>query len=376
LKSSSVRGTMADSKLAAPPVLTSSKAERARARWSSGGIQWIRVDLLGAAPFNRSGLGVSGFHTHEVVQSIKADGLSRRRYRDATVVRVPALHLAEFRSFNERMCQGDPLLPPFCAEMKYALLTKHHFVHAVKLYQAGSVFLNGTKEVIKPSPLDTQLQSHISEGVACEVMAEGLWLEDWDAMLSITGEDNFDAATLMGASEMETLQGMRRLWDESAGDGKNQHDRFRECLAQARARFGTQTFSEADLVHLFNYAIRVPTNLISSLCELHFALIPPSLLRCRPSEFGLVAKLDKTNPYVKLCLVVALYLGAAGDGSKLRRQPGGVAQFCGGLSKSTQDLLTTDAEFKNKVVSSSLLPNFGPSENEGLARVESHPLHL
>ena len=355
-----LRWDMDDPKRDPPPTLTSSKAEKARAKWSSNGIQWIRVDLLGASPWNRSGLGVSGYRTHEVVQSIKADGLARRRYRDATVVRVPAKHLAEFRAFNEKMCQGDPLLPAFSGEMKYALLTKHHLVHAVKLFQAGSTFLNGTKELIKPNPHDLQLQGHLEEGVACEVMNAGLWLEDWEAMQAITGEDNFDVATLMGTSEMETLQGTRRLWDESAGEGKTQNDRFRECLEQARARFGTQTFGETDLIHLFNYAVRMPTNLAASLCELHFALIPPSLLRCRPSEFGLVSKLDKTNPYVKLCLIVALYLGAAGDGSKLRHQPGGVAQFCGGIGKSTADLLTKDTEFENKVVSSNSLPDFGP----------------
>ena len=64
-----------------PPAaaLAASKAELARTKHANGGIQFIRVELLGTAPCNRSGLGVSGFHVHEVVASLKTDGLSRRR---------------------------------------------------------------------------------------------------------------------------------------------------------------------------------------------------------------------------------------------------------------------------------------------------------
>ena len=82
------------------------------------------MELLGTAPCNRSGLGVSGFHVHEVVASLKTDGLSRRRYRDATVVKVPAAQLDAFREFNKRMCENDDLLPAFAPDMRYVLLTK------------------------------------------------------------------------------------------------------------------------------------------------------------------------------------------------------------------------------------------------------------
>ena len=113
-------------------VPTSSIAERARAKWSTGGLQFIHLNMLGTIPWNRGRLGVSSFHVHEVVESIRSDGLSRHRYRDATVVRVPAQHLEEFRKFNRDMCDGDDQLPPFSAEMKYVLLTKNHLVHALK----------------------------------------------------------------------------------------------------------------------------------------------------------------------------------------------------------------------------------------------------
>ena len=82
---------------------TASKAELARTKHANGGIQFIRAELLGAAALNRSGLGVSGIHIHEVVQSSKTYGLSRRRYRDATVVKVPPGELEAFHKFNHHV---------------------------------------------------------------------------------------------------------------------------------------------------------------------------------------------------------------------------------------------------------------------------------
>ncbi len=61
---------------------------------------------------------------HELVESIRADGLSARRFRDATVVKVPAVHLEAFRAFNRKMCHADDLLPAFSVDMRYALLTR------------------------------------------------------------------------------------------------------------------------------------------------------------------------------------------------------------------------------------------------------------
>ncbi|CAK0853934.1 unnamed protein product [Prorocentrum cordatum] len=196
-------GAMADKELDSRPVPVpiASIAEAARARHSTGGIQFILPKYLGTVPCNRSGLGVSGYHVHEIVQSIKTDGLSRRRYRDATVVKVPTASLDEFREYNRRMCDGDDLLPPFDSSMRYALLTKNHFAHALKLYDCRSHFLNGTREVIEPSPHD-KLSQHLAEGMACEVMREDLWA-DSESLEALVGEDNMDASTDLASSEIE-----------------------------------------------------------------------------------------------------------------------------------------------------------------------------
>ena len=318
---------------------TATHSERARARYTTGGVTFIHVDLLGTAPCNRSGLGVSGFHVHEVVASIQADGLSRRRYRDATVVKVPEKELDSFREFNRRMCEGDDLLPPFSPSMKYALLTKNHFVHAVKLFASGSSLLHATKEVIKPNPLDEQLRAHLSEGIACEVLREELWLAEPEAMAAMVGEDNMDAATNLAASEMEVLQTLRRLLDETQGD-TDPGERFRRVLAKAQALFGNIAYTPADFVHLFNFASRVPAPLLDNLAQVHFAVVPAALLRVRPCDFGLVAKLDKSQPYVKVALVISMYVGAiASGGGSIRRQAGGVAAFATSIKKDAAETI-------------------------------------
>ena len=338
--------------------LTATIAERARSKHSTRGIQYISADLLGIAPFNRSGLGVSGYHVHEVCQSIRSDGLSRRRYNACVVVKVPEEKLQEFHDFNKALLESDDLLPPYSASMRYACLTKNHFVSAVKLFKCASVALHGTKELIKPNPQDTQLSEHLSEGVACEVFSPDLWLHDVEGMMSIIGEDNFDAATNMAASEMEVLQTMRRMLDDlkkkasgpdggSAASGLSDGDRFRSVLASAIQIFGTQTFSEADLLHLYNYALRVPTSLVENLAQIHFAIIPAALLRVRPIDFGQLAAVDASHPYVKVVIIVSQYLAMiAGGAGRLCRQPGGGAVYCSQVPKKALDALKDKPEGK------------------------------
>lgn len=99
-------------------------AEAARAKWSSGTLQVVPIELLGVAPWNRGRLGVSTHHVSDVVASIRDDGLSRNRYRDVCAVRVPDKDLGTFRAFNKELLEADGGLPPFSDQMRYACLTK------------------------------------------------------------------------------------------------------------------------------------------------------------------------------------------------------------------------------------------------------------
>ena len=105
-------------------------------------------------------------------------------------------------------------------------------------------------------------------------------------------------------------------------------------LAQAQTRFGGTAYTDADMVNLFNYAVRVPTPLLDNLCQVHFAVVPAALLRVRPVDFGALAKVDVTHPYVKVSVIISMYLGAIhSGGGSLRRQSGGVAGFAPGAGR-------------------------------------------
>lgn len=260
-----------------PP--TSSKAEAARAKFGTGGVQILDLALLGTHPENRGQLGVSSFHAHRVAHSIHTDGLSKQRYRDCTVVKVPDHAIAAFRKFNEDLANNDEKLPPFAPSMRFALLTKNHFVAALKLFRLGTVIFHESSEVIRPSPQDAQLRRHLQEGVCCEVLSEDLW-EDKESIQALIAEDNLNAAVEMSTNEVEILAFMSQEI-AAAPSTMGAKERFEMILTKARGRFGGQSFREVDLLHLHNFAVRVPRQLVQNLCELHFALVPASSLRCK-----------------------------------------------------------------------------------------------
>ena len=160
--------------MAAAPVPTSTVAEAARARYSVGHIEKIEIAALGTPSMNRGGLGVSAFHAVRVACSIMSDGFSRHRYRDATVVMVPANDLASFRRYNAEMAAGDERLPPASEKARFALLGKNHLVTALRMLSIGSFTVSGTGEPIMPPPGDAALAVALKEGIYCDVLGEAL----------------------------------------------------------------------------------------------------------------------------------------------------------------------------------------------------------
>ena len=100
-------------------------ADNARTRWTTGLKVNLDLGKMGIAPWNRGKLGVSSFHVADVVHSITQDGLSRNRYHEVQVIRVPESALEEFKQFNRDILAACPQLPPFSERMEYACLTKH-----------------------------------------------------------------------------------------------------------------------------------------------------------------------------------------------------------------------------------------------------------
>lgn len=288
-------------------------------------------------------------------------------------MKVPTDKLDAFRAFNRRMCESDPLLPAFSTDMRYALLTKNHLVHALKLYTSGTHLLHGTREPIKPNPAYKLLEQHLSDGIACEVMREELWADE-EGVQAIVGEDNMDASTDMAASEVEVLQAIRQLLDGSKRE-TDPNARFRQVLSKARARIGSSAYTDTDMVNLFNYAFRVPTPLLENLCQVHFAVIPAALLRVRPVDFGMVAKLGKTHPYIKVIIIISLYLGTiASGGGALRRQSGGLAALATGLKEDAMMKLVENREAQDSAEAflKELLQHYKVDNDAVLTKVLRH----
>lgn len=192
----------------------------------------------------------------------------------------------------------------------------------------------------------------------CEVLKEDLWISDFEAMLAIIGEDNQNASLDMGTNEMEVLQLLSSELEQHRVAKTDPQERFDLVIAKARTLFGSQSYSMGDFTRLFNFALRVGHQLCKNMSELHFSLINPALLRCRPAEFGTVAKLDEVSAHCKVALIVALYLGApaAGDNGA-RQQVSGVASVCTSLKKETVEslketpgILKTAEEFLKRVL--------------------------
>ena len=203
-------------------------ADTARTRWNTGLKVNLDLGKMGIAPWNRGKLGVSSFHVADVVHSITQDGLSRTRYHEVVVIRVPESALEEFKQFNREILAACPQLPPFSERMEYACLTKHlgftsplchwlslimcwcvgrrlcwcvdrivscdcefsfaqclgflcsararrnHFVCALKLLQSGQAVANDK---------DKQLKRHLADGPLCQVLDEGFYTQDPEGRL-------------------------------------------------------------------------------------------------------------------------------------------------------------------------------------------------
>ena len=100
-----------------------------------------------------------------------------------------------------------------------------------------------------------------------------------------------------------------------------------------------------DLGFLYNYALRVPLALVRNLTELHFTMVPAALLRCPPKHFGQIAAVDGGSaPYCKVALVVACYLGAAGEKGKVQTEIAGVSALCSGVKREAVEQMKKEPD--------------------------------
>ena len=65
----------------------------------------IDLDLIGFYGPNRGGLGVSGFHSHEVLWDFISNQTRVNRYHAVDLVEVPQAELEQFRQYNRAKCE-------------------------------------------------------------------------------------------------------------------------------------------------------------------------------------------------------------------------------------------------------------------------------
>ena len=115
-------------------------------------------------------------HAHDVARDRMDNGTSENRYGAVKVVRLNAFWQGIVRAENQKMCEGNPLMPSYSPAMDHGLLKLTHFAHSEKLIQDGNRFLHnmsaGTKIKIRSD--DTEGKEMATEGPLCIIYDEGL----------------------------------------------------------------------------------------------------------------------------------------------------------------------------------------------------------
>ena len=100
----------------------------------------------------------------------------------------------------------------------------------------------------------------------------------------------------MATNEMEVVLHLSTLIHE-AGKGLSPE----KILTDTKTHFGSKTFGDAELRHLYNFALMVPKTLVRNVAELHFSLVPAAKLRCPTKVFHQIASIDHgEHPYTKV----------------------------------------------------------------------------
>ena len=123
-----------------------SASDRAQKHRRVGQVR-IPLEYLGFLPDNRGGMGISPFHVHEVAHDVVANTTKTTRYREVEVVKLSDERRPSVLACNKQKCEDSSLMPKFSPTMRYACLTKTHFVFAQKLGQDGTQSIFGEGKV-------------------------------------------------------------------------------------------------------------------------------------------------------------------------------------------------------------------------------------
>ncbi len=282
------------------------------------GLRRIPLEQLGFWPGNRGGLGVAGYHSHEVAQDIMVNKMKTERYGAVNVVRVPDERLTAWREANLRKCECDALLPAFSPDMRYACLSKTHFTHANKLGKEGGRMLFNTGKVrIAWQDGDAEARTTRDEGPLCAVYGEGLFA-DSDAFDAIMGEDNKNAAIQMQEDEMtafgnvsSAMTALQTRASSAAGSGPDASIDVAAVLEVLKARGGTN-FSDEQVTSLIAFRAALPDQVATAFSTCQFSCVG-GRVRVKCADFGLASQLDVRAPWTKAAVILFQYIGTLGE---------------------------------------------------------------
>ena len=272
----------------------------------------IDLDLIGFYGPNRGGLGVSGFHSPEVLCDFISNKIRVNRYHAVDLVEVPQAELEQFRQYNRAKCEDDALMPIFSDGMCYAALTKTHFSHACKLSKEKNRSLFNEGEIsVKPLENDVEWQDIVNKGPICNVYSAQL-LQDHEALHALMNTDNLNAQIEMTTDEVQLLGRIHSLVEADAKAGHTEIKKSMDAFVMRVRALGPLTFSDGDIAALTRFRMGIASNVNDVFMVCHFAMIQ-ARIRVRPKDFACIATVDVRAQWLKVAVCLRQYLSALNE---------------------------------------------------------------
>lgn len=278
-------------------------------KYRKPGLVRVGCDEIGFWDGNRGGLGISGYHCHEVAWDCAANGVKLQRYGHVDLIEIPPHRLQEIRDSNRERCLADPLLPRCVADaLRFITGSKTHFTHAQKLCQQGGRTLFNKGEVpIRWRDGDTEGAEIMSRGPLCAIYDSKL-LDDPEALRALASDDNLNASVQWGEDEMQAYGRVHEVVERLAPSQDPPEESYGTVLASLEVS-GLGKFSADDWTQLIALRMQLPDNISKVLQACQFGVCA-GRVRVKPHDFGLAAKLDPRAPWTKVAIMLWQYIGS------------------------------------------------------------------
>ena len=264
--------------------------------------------------------GIVPLHVHEVAKDIITNGTVKDRYGHVCLVEIPAGKRQWVIDQNKAKQRGERLLPMVHPDkVKYALLTKTHFVHACKLIGDGNRTLyDKNQRRIQLLANDKEGHQIQEDGPICAIYKEGLF-NDASALNALGNVDNLNANVQMPESELMAFNRasqehihVEEKYLQLAGSITNmvQHHAAmrKETLDRVRKNGGLAPLGEAQWGDLISFRQNVGQPFAELLHSCVFSQCT-GRVRVATADYGMAGKLDKRAPLVMVALIMHQYFG-------------------------------------------------------------------